>query len=79
LKAILLLIAIWKNPFSTILPQYRNLLPLAIHWGHIMGSWGLFASGFFLGLCVGQLALAFFLGLWRNDRPDNFSLLERES
>jgi hypothetical protein len=44
-----------------------------------MGSWGLFASGFFAGLCVGQLVLAFFLGLWRKDTPENFPLLERES
>jgi hypothetical protein len=43
-----------------------------------MGSWGLFVTGFFIGLCVGQLALAFFLGLWRKDSP-NFAALERES
>jgi hypothetical protein len=44
-----------------------------------MGSWGLLATGFFIGLCVGQLALAFFLGLWRQDTFDNFPALERES
>jgi hypothetical protein len=43
-----------------------------------MGSWGFFASGFFVGLCVGQLALAFVLGLWRKDSPDILPALEGE-
>ena len=33
-----------------------------------MGTWGLLACGFFIGLCVGQLTLALFLGLFRKDR-----------
>ena len=30
-------------------------------------SWGSFASGFFVGLFVGQVALAFFLALVRKE------------
>lgn len=48
-------------------------------FGGPMGAWALFGSGFFVGLCVGQLALAFFLGLTRKDHPDIFPALERES
>jgi hypothetical protein len=32
-----------------------------------MGTWGSFAWGFFLGLCVGQAALAVLLGVFRKD------------
>ena len=68
-----------KSQFGTILPQSQNLLLLAIRSGDVMGAWALFGSGFFVGLCVGQLALAFFLGLARKDHPDIFPALERES
>jgi hypothetical protein len=38
-----------------------------------MGTWGLLACGFFVGLCVGQLTLAFFLAVFRKDRAETIT------
>lgn len=35
-----------------------------------MGTWGLLACGFFVGVSVGQLTLALLLGLFRKDRAE---------
>ncbi len=35
-----------------------------------MGTLGLLACGFVIGLCVGQVTLALFLGMFRKDRAE---------
>jgi hypothetical protein len=77
--ALHVLIVRWKKPIQHNFAAESESATARDSLGAVMGSWGLFASGFFAGLCVGQLVLAFFLGLWRKDIPDNFPLLERES
>jgi hypothetical protein len=38
-----------------------------------MGTWGLLACGFFIGLCVGQATLVLFLGAFRKDRAETIT------
>jgi len=41
-----------------------------------MGTWGLLGIGFFIGLCVGQGSLAFFLGVLRKNELETIMQVE---
>jgi hypothetical protein len=41
-----------------------------------MRTWGLLGCGFFIGLCVGQGCLAFYLGLFRKNQLETIMQAE---